>query len=69
MLESDTAYLITVTNINVLSHLSGKSHSLLLANVGWYATYSENRTPRWMIVPKSCVAQDMGFKVDLHAFP
>lgn len=69
MLESNTAYPITVTNVNVLSHLSGKTPNLLMANIGWCATYSENRVPRWMIVPKSSAVKDMGFAVNVDTFP
>ena len=69
MLKTNTAYPITPTNGNVLSHLSGRPLKELVANVGWCATYSESRYPRWMIVPTFVALQTMEFEVDAVAYP
>lgn len=69
MLEHYTAYLITPTNTNVLSHLSGFPRPTLEANLGWCATYDETQRRRWGIVPAYTAVQIMAFNLDTTTYP
>lgn len=69
MLESNTAYLITPTNINILCHLSGKTPSVLMANIGWCAVYSEDSPIRWMLMPKATATKFMKYRFDEETYP
>lgn len=69
MLQINTAYPITESNAHVLSHLTGQPKKMLLANVGWCATYSTNRVPYWQIVPRDVAVYDMGFMIDEVTYP
>lgn len=69
MLKSMTAYPITETNAHTLSHISGIELRTYLANLGWCATYAENRYPRWQIVPESVAMYDMHYPIDTLSYP
>lgn len=69
MLKTQTAYPITETNANILHHISGIELKTFTANLGWCASFSEYRFPRWMIVPMSVALFDMHFEVDVISYP
>lgn len=68
MLTTRTAYPITKSNMFTLSFLSGLPINIFAANVGWCATYSEVRLPRWGIVPRSVVNVDNYFFIDEESY-
>ena len=69
MLQTQTAYPITETNASTLHHISGIDLKTFEANLGWCATFSEYRFPRWMIVPISVAVFDMEFEIDNVSYP
>jgi len=69
MLQNRTAYPITATNIYALAAITGQPLDVMTANIGWCATYSQFRYPRWMIVPESHAVFEMEFTVDRETYP
>ena len=68
MLKDKTAYLITASNANVLSHLSGFPRETIEANIGWCAVYDESKQRRWGIVPARTAVQVLGFTYDTDTY-
>lgn len=68
MLKHNTAYRITVFNVQTICNISGLTKETLLANLGWYAIYSETRQPRWALVPRSIVDDNPIFDIEEDAW-
>ena len=69
MLQTRHAYPITENNAHLLSLISGKSADLLNTKIGWYATFSESRFPRWQLVQKKKQIEEDGFTIDTTSYP
>ena len=69
MLPTQAAYPNTETNADTLHHISGIDLRTFTANIGWCASFSEYRRPRWMIVPMIVAVEDMRFEIDYDSYP
>lgn len=69
MFKHRGAYPITPSNTHILSLITSLSKPTLVANIGWCATYSETRFPRWEIVPKVVAVDEMDFDLDEETYP
>ena len=61
-MEPNTGYVITEQNIGLIAMISGNSHNVLKANIGWAAVYEENPYPRWSLMPKNLAEERHGFE-------
>lgn len=61
-MDSNTGYIITNTNAQLLSYISGLGYGTIFANKGWAAVFEEAPYPRWLLMPTNVAEARKGFR-------